>query len=138
MVQVRVNTLKKFQPILFHQNRDNGGQNLLQTDRQTDRQTNSLTPYTEVCGFFLSVKFLLPYLLCSQGDYYYVYVLHLYGPLVFGGFLSFSYYFKQKPIQIFLRKEEQAFLWDVSNEFNGIIQKKVILPVIMKLATILK
>ena len=27
------------------------------TDRQTDRQTNSLTPYTGVCGFFLLVKF---------------------------------------------------------------------------------
>ena len=27
------------------------------TDRQTDRQTNSLTPYTEVCGFFLTMKF---------------------------------------------------------------------------------
>ena len=25
--------------------------------RQTDRQTNSLTPYTGVCGFFLQVKF---------------------------------------------------------------------------------
>ena len=27
------------------------------TDGQTDRQTNSLTPYTGVGGFFLSVKF---------------------------------------------------------------------------------
>ena len=27
------------------------------TDRQTDRQTNSLTPYTGGCGFFLQVKF---------------------------------------------------------------------------------
>ena len=26
-------------------------------NRQTDRQTNSLTPYTGACGFFLSVKF---------------------------------------------------------------------------------
>ena len=26
-------------------------------NRWTDRQTNSLTPYTGVCGFFLSVKF---------------------------------------------------------------------------------
>ena len=26
-------------------------------NRQTDKQTNSLTPYTGVCGFFLSVKF---------------------------------------------------------------------------------
>ena len=25
--------------------------------RQTDRQTNSLTPDTGVCGFFISVKF---------------------------------------------------------------------------------
>ena len=25
--------------------------------RQTDGQTNSLTPYTGVCGFFLQVKF---------------------------------------------------------------------------------
>ena len=31
-----------------------------QTDRQTDgwTQTNSLTPYTEVSGFFLKVKFV--------------------------------------------------------------------------------
>ena len=26
-------------------------------NRKTDRQTNSLAPYTGVCGFFLSVKF---------------------------------------------------------------------------------
>ena len=38
--------------------------------RQTDRQTNSLTPYTRVCGFFLSVKFATPYLLRSQGYEY--------------------------------------------------------------------
>ena len=31
--------------------------NNLTTDRQTDIQTISLTPYTGVCGFFLSVKF---------------------------------------------------------------------------------
>ena len=30
---------------------------MLQTDRQTDRQTNSLTPNTGVCGFFLRVEF---------------------------------------------------------------------------------
>ena len=29
----------------------------LETDRQTDKQTNSLTPFTGVCRFFLSVKF---------------------------------------------------------------------------------
>ena len=26
-------------------------------NRRADRETNSFTPYTEVCGFFLSVKF---------------------------------------------------------------------------------
>ena len=38
---------------LFGQSRDNWGQSL----EQTDRRTNSLTPYTDLCGFFLSVKF---------------------------------------------------------------------------------
>ena len=30
---------------------------LLRSKFVTDRQTNSLTPYTGVCGFFLQVKF---------------------------------------------------------------------------------
>ena len=38
-------------------NPDNWGQSWPQTDRMTDRQTNSLSLFTGVCGFFLSVKF---------------------------------------------------------------------------------
>ena len=41
-------------PILFSQSWDNWDQSLSQTVRQTDRKTNSLTPYTRVCRFFLS------------------------------------------------------------------------------------
>ena len=40
-----------------------------QTDGQTDRQTNSLTPYTGVCRFFLSVKFANSLLSSLAGDY---------------------------------------------------------------------
>ena len=40
-------------PILFSQSWDNWGYSWL----QTGRVTNSLTPYTSVCVFFLSVKF---------------------------------------------------------------------------------
>ena len=32
--------------------------------------TNSLTPYTWICGFFLQLNLQLPYLLHSQGDDY--------------------------------------------------------------------
>ena len=38
------------------------------TDRQTDRQTNSLTPYTGGCGFFLQVKFATSLLASLAGD----------------------------------------------------------------------
>ena len=38
--------------------------------RQTDRQTNSLTPYTGVCGFFLQVKFATSLLASLAGDKY--------------------------------------------------------------------
>ena len=38
------------------------------TDRHTDRQTNSVTPYTGVCGFFLKLNMLPTYSLCLQGD----------------------------------------------------------------------
>ena len=41
--------------------------NFLTTDRQTDKQTNSLTPYTRVCGFFLSVKFVTSLLASLAG-----------------------------------------------------------------------
>ena len=34
----------------------------------TDRQTNSLTPYTGVCGFFLQVKFATSLLTLFAGD----------------------------------------------------------------------
>ena len=56
-------------------------------------------------------------------NYYYVYVLHLYGPMAFGGFLTLAYYFKHKPLRIFIRKESQALLKDVTNEFNNLIHK---------------
>ena len=36
--------------------------------RQTDRQTNSLTPYTGGCGFFLQVKFATSLLASLAGD----------------------------------------------------------------------
>ena len=36
--------------------------------RQTDRQTNSLTPHTGVCGFFLSVKFATSLLTTLAGE----------------------------------------------------------------------
>ena len=36
--------------------------------RQTDRQTDSLTPYTGGCGFFLSVKFATSLLASLAGD----------------------------------------------------------------------
>ena len=48
-------------------------------------------------------------------NYYYVYVLHLYGPTVSGAFLSLSYYFRHELLQIFIRKEAQEFLEDVLN-----------------------
>ena len=38
-------------------------------NRRTDRQTNSLTPYTGVCRFFLSVKFANSLLSSLAGDY---------------------------------------------------------------------
>ena len=37
-------------------------------NRQTDRQINSLTPFTRVCGFFLSVKFATSLLAWLAGD----------------------------------------------------------------------
>ena len=37
-------------------------------NRQTDRQTNSFTPYTGECGYFILVKFATSHLLCSQRD----------------------------------------------------------------------
>ena len=38
-----------------------------QTDRQRDKQTNSLTPYTGVCRFFISVKFAASLLALLEG-----------------------------------------------------------------------
>ena len=43
---------------------DNWGQSL----SQTDRKTNSLTPYTGVCGFFIPVKFTTCLLVSFAGD----------------------------------------------------------------------
>ena len=37
--------------------------------RRTDRQTNSLTPYTGVCGFFLSIKFATSLLASLAGGF---------------------------------------------------------------------
>ena len=37
--------------------------------RHTDGQANSLTPYTGICGFFLSVKFATSLLALLPGDY---------------------------------------------------------------------
>ena len=48
-------------------------------------------------------------------NYYFVYVLHLYGPTVSGAFLSLSYYFRHELLQIFIRKEAQEFLEYVLN-----------------------
>ena len=37
--------------------------------RQTDRQINSLTPYTGVCGFFLSIKYATSLLASLAGGF---------------------------------------------------------------------
>ena len=56
--------IELFETYLRYHKMDEGYITLSQTDRQTDRQTNTLAPYTGVCGFFLSVKFAT-YLLAS-------------------------------------------------------------------------
>ena len=40
----------------------------VKTDRQMDRQTNSLTPFTALCGFVLQVKFATSLLALLAGE----------------------------------------------------------------------
>jgi hypothetical protein len=57
---------KKFQPIIFCQSRDSGGQiQYKQTDGQTDK---ILTQYTRAQGFFSSLNLLLLCSLPTQGE----------------------------------------------------------------------
>ena len=43
-------------------------------------------------------------------NYYFVYLLHLYGPVAFGICVSLSYYFRHKPLQKFIKMEVKEFI----------------------------
>ena len=60
--------------------------------------------------FLIAFNNVKPSELNVYPNYYFIYFLHIYAPLTFGGFITFFIYFRHKPLQIFIGKEMKVLL----------------------------
>ena len=70
-----------------------------------------VTNIVGVCIAVGTMSFVLIFNKFSQAElnifpnYYFVYALQMYAPMVFSGFLSLSHYYQNKPMRIFIKEE---------------------------------
>ena len=86
----------------------------------TNFENQSLSDFTMNVAMVILLGFGVTFLIAFNNvkpselnvypNYYFIYFLHIYAPLTFGGFITFFIYFRHKPLQIFISKEMKVLL----------------------------